>query len=138
MTFTDDQLASLNANPLYHAIGIHVEAVGEGRGRSMLRPEAAVCWPTQGRPHGGILFTLLDTTMAFAAISNGVAGTGCATVDCNIQYTAPADHGPFLCEVDTTSKTSRTVFIRGQIKDRNGSLVALAQATFRLMPPRQP
>lgn len=134
MTFDDEQLAALNANPLYEALGIRIHRVVEGDAHAELQPVPAMCWPTAGRPHGGILFTLLDTTMAFAALSNGAAGAGCATVDCNIQYTAPADHGPFNCRVATTSKTSRTVFIRSDIVDKRGIIVALAQATFRLLP----
>ena len=35
------------------------------RGRETMTPAAAVCWPTPGQPHGGILFTVMDTTMAF-------------------------------------------------------------------------
>lgn len=136
MKFTTEQLAELNANPLYHAVGIRVDSVADGDATSVLEATPAMCWPTAGRPHGGVIFTVLDTTMAFAAISNGPAGTGCGTVDCNIQYPKAADQGPFRCRVATTSKTARMVFIRGELVDRQGEVVALAQATFRLFLPR--
>jgi uncharacterized protein (TIGR00369 family) len=136
MTFSDEKLLELNGNPFYDAVGIRLERVGEGSAEAVLEPKHEMCWPSAGRPHGGVLFTVLDTTMAFAAISNGVEGSGCATVDCNIQYTAPADHGPFVCRVATTSKNARTIFIRGEVLDSRGVVVALAQATFRLFSPR--
>ncbi len=136
LIFTDEQLAMLNANSLYQALGIEIHRVADGDAESVLDATPAMCFPTPGRPHGGVIFTVLDTTMAFAAISNGPAGTGCGTVDCNIQYPRVADHGPFRCRVTTTSKTSRTVFTRGELVDRHGHAVALAQATFRLFVPR--
>ena len=138
MKFTDSQLRTLNNNSLYEALGIRVHRVADGEAESVLEPTPAMCFPTAGRPHGGIIFTVLDTTMAFAAISNGPEGTGCGTVDCSIQYPRAADHGPFKCQVVTTSKTSRTVFARGELRDRDGHVVALAQATFRLFSPKQP
>ena len=137
MKFSDKQITELNANPLYQAVGIRIEWVTDGAAQSVLEPKPEMCWPSAGRPHGGVLFTVLDTTMAFAAISNGEPGSGCATVDCNIQYTATADHGPFVCRVVTTSKTPRTVFIRGELVDRNSTVVALTQGTFRLFSPRK-
>ncbi len=70
--------------------------------------------------------------MAFAALSNASEGSDCATVDCSIQYTAPARHGSFICRVATASKTGRTAFVRGEIADAHGAPVALAQATFRI------
>jgi uncharacterized protein (TIGR00369 family) len=135
LKFSDTKLFELNENAFYKAVGIRLKVVADGAGESILDPRPAMCWPNDGRPHGGVLFTLLDTTMAFAAISNGDDGTGCGTVDCSIQYPAPADHGPFSCRAATTSKTSRTVFIRGDVTDRHGVVVAFAQATFRLFQP---
>jgi uncharacterized protein (TIGR00369 family) len=136
MYFTEVQIAELNDNPFYESIGIRMRSVGEGSAVAVLDPRVEMCWPNAGRPHGGVLFTVLDTTMAFAAISTGDVGSGCATVDCGIQYTAPADDGPFTCTVATTSKTSRTVFIRGEVRDCRDTVVALAQATFRVFAPR--
>jgi uncharacterized protein (TIGR00369 family) len=136
LKFSSINIVELNDNPFYKAVGIRLKVVADGAGESTLDPLPEMCWPSAGRPHGGVLFTLLDTTMAFAAISNGDEGTGCGTVDCSIQYPAPADHGPFNCRAATTSKTSRTVFIRGEVTDRHGIVVALAQATFRLFEPR--
>lgn len=131
MQYSESHLAQLNDNPLYHALGIRVRSVGDGQAQSLLSPTVSACWPTP-QPHGGVLFTLLDTTMAFAAQSNGDAEQGCATVDCSIQYLSAARSGPFECTVATTLRTARTAFVRGEIRDAQGQLVALAQGTFRL------
>ncbi len=132
MQMSPDALAKCNENPLYRTIGIHLHEVTDGNARSTMSPNEAVCWPTPGQPHGGVLFTMMDTTMAFAALSNEDDG-GCATVDCSIQYPAPARHGPFTCRATTLRRTGRTVFVRAEIVDAAGAIVALGQATFRLI-----
>ena len=136
MDYSPADLTRLNDNPLYHALGIRVEAVGDGQARSVLTPTVSACWPTP-QPHGGVLFTLLDTTMAFAAQSNGETESGCATVDCSVQYLSAARSGPFVCTVATTLKTNRTAFVRGEIRDAQGHPVAMAQGTVRLFSHRR-
>lgn len=138
MRYTDDDIAGFNQGPLYRTLGIRLLSCSEGRARSELAPTPEVCWPTPGQPHGGILFTILDTTMAFAAISSSEQAVGCATVDCSIQYPAPARDGPFQCHVATAHGGGRTVFVRAELLDAKGVPVALAQATFRLFMPRAP
>jgi uncharacterized protein (TIGR00369 family) len=125
-------LARLNDNPLYRALGIEVKSVADGSARAVLAPTVNACWPSPAQPHGGVLFTVMDTTMAFAALSHGDAESGCATVDCSIQYLAPARDGPFVCQVATTRRTGRTVFVRAEILDAKQAPVAMGQATFRL------
>lgn len=134
---TDEALAVYNAGPLYQTIGIRMLEVAHGQARSVMNPVPNVCWPTPGQPHGGIVFTIIDTTAAFAAMSNAPEGHGCATVDCNIQYTAPARKAPFTCQASTTHKAGRTVFVRAELSDAEGAVVALAQATFRILVPRK-
>ncbi len=136
MRFDAERLARLNDNPLYRTLGIRLESAGEGDAVSWLEPREAVCWPSPGQPHGGVLFTLLDTTMAFAAMTRGEDGGGCATVDASVQYIAPARRAPFCCRVWTLSGSARTVFVRAEIRDADEALVAAGQGTFRLFRPR--
>ncbi len=133
MDFDDAHVARLNDNPLYRALGIRVERVADGTARATLEPTPSACWPMPDQPHGGVLFTLLDTTTAWAAMSHGQDGEGCVTVDCSIQYTAPARHGPFACIAATTRRAGRTVFMRAEVLAALGAPVALGQATFRLV-----
>jgi acyl-coenzyme A thioesterase PaaI-like protein len=64
MEITAAIIDQLNANSLYQALGIQAEAAGDGKSRSRLIPKPALCWPFPQQPHGGVLFTLIDTTMA--------------------------------------------------------------------------
>ncbi len=133
MDFDDAHLARLNDNPLYHALGIRIERVAGGAAHGLLVPTRSACWPMPDQPHGGVLFTLLDTTTAWAALSHGAEGDGCVTVDCAIQYPAPARPGPFTCVATPARRAGRTVFVRAEVLDAHGAPVALGQATFRLL-----
>jgi acyl-CoA thioesterase len=136
--FTDADVERLNDNPLYRTLGIRLEQARAGTARATLAPGEAACWPSPDQPHGGVLFTLLDTTTAWAALTLGGPEDGCVTVDCAIQYPAPARHAPFSCIANTASRSGRTVFLRAEVLDARGEAVALGQATFRLVGARPP
>ena len=134
MTISPEDIVEFNKNPLYRTVGIQALSAGDGRAATELRPPENVCWPFSGQPHGGILFTQLDTTMAWAAVSASAEGTNCSTVNMEIQYPLPAKGPVFTCEAQVVHSTGRTSFVRGESRDENGGLVAMAQATFRIFP----
>lgn len=122
-----------NQNSLYRTMGIHIEEAVDGKARTILTPRPAVCWPFPDQPHGGVLFTTMDTTMAWAVLSVVEPGYGCSTIDLNIQYMAPANKGPYLCQAWITSRTGRMAFLRAEIRDSHLSLLAQGQAVFRII-----
>jgi uncharacterized protein (TIGR00369 family) len=99
MKITSADIAQVNKNPLYLTLGIRILEVGEGYARSQLEPTEIVCWPFPGQPHGGILYTLVDTTMAWAILPGLEAGYNCATIHLDIQYTSPAKGRRFFLRV---------------------------------------
>ena len=133
MLISMEQIAQFNTNPLYQTTGIQVLSAGDGRAVSELKPPGNVCWPFPGQPHGGILFTQMDTTMAWAVVSAAGEGTNCSTVNMEIQYPLPAKGPVFTCEAEVLHRTGRSCFVRGESRDPAGKLVAMAQATFRIL-----
>ena len=133
MNFTAEFLEKLNNNPLYQTLGIRIVKAENGRAESGLFPNKRVCWPFPGQPHGGILFTILDTTMAWAVVSLLDEGLNCATINLDINYSAPAKGDRFLCFAQTLYRAGKICFVRGDIKDSEGSVVALAQGAFRII-----
>ena len=133
MTISSEKIAQFNKNPLYRTVGIQVVSAGDGRAFSELRPPENVCWPYSGQPHGGVLFTQMDTTMAWAVLSTSGEGTNCSTVNMEIQYPLPAKGPFFTCEAQVMHRTGRSCFVRGESRDEKGGLVAMAQATFRVI-----
>jgi uncharacterized protein (TIGR00369 family) len=134
MEITGIFLDQINTNALYHTLGIQIEEAGEGRAQSRLQPNPALCWPFAEQPHGGVLFTLMDTTMAWAVLSQLDSGQSCTTVNLDVHYTMPAKGDVFVCFAWTTHKTGRTSFVRADIHDPKGDLVAMGQSTFRIIP----
>ena len=131
MKFSSEEMSRLNANSLYQAPGIVVEEVKDGEAIGKLRPLPTFCWPFEGQPHGGILFTFMDTTMAWAVLSGLETGWTCATINLDIQYTKRASGDLFTCRAWTTHQATRIVYVRADILDAEGQLVATGQGTFK-------
>jgi uncharacterized protein (TIGR00369 family) len=134
MEITATILDKLNANSLYQALGIQIEAAEDGKARSRLIPKPALCWPFPEQPHGGVLFTLIDTTMAWAIWSQLDPGFNSTTVNIDIHFTRPAKSDVFVCTAWSKHKTRRSSFVRADIQNRNGELVAMGQGVFRIIP----
>lgn len=135
MEFNKDMIDQVNQNALYNAMGIRIETAEGGKVTSILKPEPAMCWPFPGQPHGGVLFTLMDTTMAWAAISGQEKAGSCTTIHLDIQYTRPARGTSFSCRAEVVSQTTRVSFLSASIFDVEGQLLATGQGTYRLMQP---
>ena len=133
MEFNKDIIEQVNRNPLYQAMGISIETAKGGAVTSSLKPEPAMCWPFAGQPHGGVLFTLMDTTMAWAAISGQEKAGSCTTIHLDIQYIRPARGAAFSCRAEVVSQTTRISFLSASIFDADGQLLATGQGTYRLM-----
>ena len=133
MRITPELLGTLNQNTLYETIGIRIEHAENGKATSRLDPNPGVCWPFPGQPHGGILYTAMDTTMACAVLSELEPGLNCTTIDLTLHYTAPAKGDYFICNAWTTHRTSRLSFVRAEIYSSEKQLLALGQAAFRII-----
>jgi uncharacterized protein (TIGR00369 family) len=133
MKITSTDIEQVNKNPLYQTLGIRILEVGEGYARSQLEPTEIVCWPFPGQPHGGIIYTLVDTTMAWAILSGLEQGYNCATIHLDIQYTSPAKGKRFTCASKTVFRTGRIHFMQAEVRDTEERFVAMAQGTFRVI-----
>jgi len=127
----------INDNDFYRSLGIRLVHRDETTVTSEMRPPAPMCWPEANQPHGGVLFTQLDTTMATAAMTGPHIRYECSTIDLSIQYLAPAVGPVFYCEATLQRRGNKISFIRGETKDENGNVVALGQGSFRLFAPQQ-
>jgi uncharacterized protein (TIGR00369 family) len=133
MKLSQDIVDQFNRNSLYTTVGIQLKKAEDGRAEAVLTPNPKVCWPFPDQPHGGILFTIMDTTMAWAIQSLLEQGLSCTTIDLNIQYLAPAREGPYTCRAETTHQTRHLAFVRADIRDARDHPIASGQATFRII-----
>jgi acyl-CoA thioesterase len=104
------------------ALGMRIVRVGPGRAELTMRIRAdmlnghAIC-------HGGFIFTLADSTFAFACNSANMATVASG---CSIDFVAPARENDVLTAVGVErSLSGRTGVYDIEVKNQNGETVAL-------------
>lgn len=133
MAIKQELLDRLNNNSLYQIMGIRIEKANEGIAISRLETKPELCWPLPDQPHGGVLYTMMDSTMAWAVFSQLEPGSHCATINLDIQYTHPAKGPFFTCSARITHRTGRISFVSAEIHDSAKQLLAMGQAAFRVI-----
>ncbi|KIX84442.1 PaaI family thioesterase [Thermus filiformis] len=99
---------------------------GEGRAELWLSVREEFL-QAQGRVHGGVLASLLDTVMGSAA---GSLGARVVTVDLAVSYLRPAE-GPRLVAEGWVVRAGESLFFaEGAVRDEGGQEVARAKGIF--------
>ena len=130
-------LAAINQSRMYQAMGIRLTEGTPERAVSELRATEPMCWPLHTQPHGGVLFTQMDTTMATVALAGeGVAEATTMTLD--IHYLAPADGEVLVCTARIARRGARICFVQGETINARGEVVCSAQGSFRTFAKRFP
>lgn len=86
----------------------------------------------QGSLHGGILATALDIAMGHLINRAGTPGT---TLEMKIQYLAAMRHGRVTCRGEAL-RQGGTWFLRAEARDQDGTLIAYATSTWKLLKKR--
>jgi acyl-CoA thioesterase len=86
------------------------------------------------RVHGGVLASMLDTTLGGAVFGGIPKGKGCATLSLNINFFRPVTAGKLVCTARLGNLSRQTAYASGEIHDEKGRLIASATATFFLTP----
>lgn len=95
------------------------------------RPEFENSW---GSMHGGVLMTLLDVALASAGRSLDENCNGALTVELKINFIAAAT-GAVLAEGRAQRAGRSLIFSEGELKTENGTMLAKATGTFKLLYP---
>lgn len=129
-------MVNARRSPLAAYLGITFDECRNGHSRLTLsgRPETA---NRQGNLHGGALAALLDMAMSAAVQSAAEDVTGAATVSMSISYIAPS--GLVSTGRGQLLRIGRYMaFATGQALDGSGTVVAVAQGSYRLIRARSP
>ena len=86
---------------------------------------------SKGTGHGGLIATLLDTSMGSAVRTSDPSASGVITVDLHTTFIGPAV-GTIRCEARIIERAGNTVFCEASVQTREGKPVARALGTFRL------
>jgi uncharacterized protein (TIGR00369 family) len=123
-------LGAINRSRMYQAMGIRLTDTSTSHAVSELTATAPMCWPLPTQPHGGVLFTQMDTTMATAALG-GDSVAEAATMTLNIHYLAPAASERLVCTATVERRGAHTCFVHGETVTVQGVVVCTAQGSFR-------
>lgn len=120
--------------PFLEHLGIRITERGNGRVKLRLepRPEFENSW---GSMHGGVLMTMLDVALASAGRSLDETCNGALTVEMKVNFIAAA-FGPVLGEGRAQRAGRSLIFSEGELTSEDGTLVAKATGTFKLLYPK--
>lgn len=119
--------------PLKEFLGLEIER-GDGR---------AVAWLTLDErhhnpfavAHGAVAFTLMDTAMGAAVMSELEEGASCATIELHTRFHAGVRQGTLRAEATVLSAGRRIVHLDAKTFDDAGRLVASATGSFAVIAP---
>ena len=130
---TDTARSFIAALPHSRALGMQLEAIGEGVATiTMPYSPALIGDPETGVIHGGAVSALMDTACGAAVMSHPQAGFSTATLDLRIDYMRPATPGQTIRTRAECHHVTRSVaFVRAVATDEDESRpVAMATGAF--------
>ncbi|PJR09877.1 PaaI family thioesterase [Sinorhizobium meliloti] len=117
-------------SPFVEFLGVEIVHQGDDRVATLLPPQT-VLQNRKGDIHGGVLATLLDTTLGMAARGGMEEQAASSTLSLTVNYLSPA-RGELLCNARCVRRGRSIRFVEGQVTDNRGEVVATAIATFKV------
>jgi uncharacterized domain 1 len=117
-------------SPFIKFLGVEIVQQSDNRVETRL-PSQGVLENRKGDIHGGVLATLLDTTLGLAARGDVDVQAAISTLSLTVNYLRPA-RGDLLCKASCLQKGRSIRFVEGQVTDKQGEVVATAVATFKV------
>lgn len=116
--------------PIARLVGYRISEVNYGRAIFELDP-AEYHYNPFATVHGGVLSTLLDTTMAASVLSRLPEGFSCTTIELKVNFVRPVtvDTGTIKCMAEPIHFGKRLATVEGRLKDKNGVLYAHGTST---------
>lgn len=116
--------------PIANLIGYRIAEVDFGHAIFELNP-AEYHYNPFATVHGGILSTLLDTTMTALVLSTLSEGFSCTTIEIKVNFIKPvtANSEVLRCEAKPIHIGKRFATVEGRLKDKNGKLYAHGTST---------
>lgn len=114
-------------------LGLVVEERADGHCRMSINVDREKHFNPQGVAHGGIAYSLADTTMGGAFTSLLSEGLWCATIEVKMNYHVGVTEGPLVCDATVLHAGKRVGNIDARLT-QNGRLVASANGNFAIFP----
>jgi len=119
--------------PLYELLCIDVIEARTGHVTLSLTPDESFTSPL-GAVGGGIILTILDTTLAWACDTKVTPDRVSVTVELKANFLRPISTNapPLKCEAECVFSGSRVIVGQAKLCDDTGTIYAIATATFFL------
>lgn len=114
-------------------LGIRIVAMDGGKAEAEMAATARLR-NRRGAIHGGAVASLLDTVMGAATISAMNPEEWCATVSLSIHYLAASRSRRVRARASVTRRARCLAFVRGEIEDADGTMLAEAQGVWYVWP----
>jgi uncharacterized protein (TIGR00369 family) len=108
-------------------------AAQEIRLRYAARPEFANRHVTV---QGGFLAAMLDSAVGLAVVNLSPAGATSVTTRLDVAFLKPAKLGPILATARIVAQDERSAVVHAELTDRDGLVLATAEAALRIVGPR--
>ncbi len=117
--------------PFVSHLKILTETLGEGTARLSLPIEPHLT-NSIGTVHGGVIMSLLDVALCTAARTLHPDSLGVITIDMSTSFIGGGSGARLLAEARVLKNGRSMIFVDGEAKNEDGSLVAKAIATVRV------
>ncbi|HEV7313429.1 PaaI family thioesterase [Sphingopyxis sp.] len=115
------------------ALGLQMVERGDGRCTMAIDIERERHFNPNGVAHGGVAYSLADTTMGGALMSLLGEGLVCATLEIKFNYHVGVREGPLTCEATVLHQGKRIANIDARLF-QDGRLVGSANGNFAIFP----
>ncbi len=88
----------------------------------------------RGVAHGGVVASLLDSSLGAAVVSTLAPQEWCGTLELSVQFRNPARHGPLVGRGRVERRGRRVAFAAGEVLDARGKVVAAAHGVWTIWP----
>jgi len=127
-------LTSLNQpgfNKFATLLGIKYTSIEDGRATGEIAINENHFHPGK-IAHGGVAYSLADSTMAMAVLSTCRSGENASTVECKMSYMSPVTKGVMKAESWIVKRGRRIAFLESKVTV-DEKLIATATATFAII-----
>ena len=130
--YTGPGMNAYPPHPFGGMIGLRIVETGEGRAVAEIDVDERHHNPN-GVVHGGVLFSLADTSMGAALRSLLAEGQISATIEIQIRYLKSLRSGLVRAETRVRHKGKRIAHFDSEIRNGDGDLVATAAGSFSIL-----
>lgn len=120
--------------PAARTLGWQLEEVDPEAGTIVVRYEAGKDFANpMGNIQGGFIAAMLDDAMGPALVATLPPGEFAPTLEMKVTFLEPARVGTLWAHGRVVKRAKRHAFVEGELVDGNGTLIARASATVRII-----